>query len=88
MPTMLIATMHVLFQRALYEPRAQVGQFAPLLVIFVAGVLLLLLVATAAQHRRYSSQTQTKLCPGCGQSHPGFAQFCRRCGRKLEKTKE
>jgi hypothetical protein len=86
MQSMLIATLHILFQRALYQPRIPATNFA-LLVIFVAGVLLLLLVATAAQHRRYSSQTQTKLCPGCGQSHPGFAQFCRRCGRKLERTK-
>jgi ribosomal protein L40E len=52
-------------------------------IIFVAAVLLFLLIATASQHRRYSSQTQQKLCRGCGASHPGFAVFCRRCGRKL-----
>ena len=53
------------------------------LPILVAAVLLFLLIATAAQHRRYSSQTQQRLCKGCGQSHPNYAVFCRRCGRKL-----
>ena len=57
-------------------------------VLIVITVLLFLVITTAAQHRRYSAQTQNKLCPGCGQGHPGFAAFCRRCGRKLEKAKE
>ncbi|HEY7089838.1 MAG TPA: hypothetical protein VH518_17200 [Tepidisphaeraceae bacterium] len=57
--------------------------FGPFFIVFVAAVLLFLLIATASQHRRYSSQTQTKLCRGCGASHPGFAAFCRRCGRRL-----
>jgi predicted amidophosphoribosyltransferase len=63
-------------------------QFLGFLVVLVAAVLLFLLITTAAQHRRHSAQTQTRICPGCGQSHPGHAAFCRRCGRKLEKTKE
>jgi hypothetical protein len=24
-----------------------------------------------------------KVCRNCGASHPGFAQFCRRCGQRL-----
>ena len=66
--------------------RTRVGrsmEFPPFFIIFVAAVLLFLLIATASQHRRYSSQTQNKLCRGCGASHPGYAAFCRRCGRKL-----
>lgn len=55
----------------------------PMFVVLVAVVLLLLLIATAAQHRRYSSHTQQRLCSGCGASHPGYAVYCRRCGRKL-----
>lgn len=54
------------------------------------GVLLILimmvfavLIATAAQHRRHSMQTAQKLCRSCGTNHPGFAQFCRRCGMRL-----
>jgi ribosomal protein L40E len=53
------------------------------LIIAAVLILLFLLVATATQHRRYSSQTQQKLCRGCGAGHPNFAAFCRRCGRKL-----
>ena len=55
----------------------------PFFIVIVALVLLFLLVATASQHRRYLSQTQNRLCRGCGASHPNFATFCRRCGRKL-----
>jgi len=57
--------------------------FGPFFIVFVAAVLLFLLIATASQHRRYLSQTQSKLCKGCGANHPNFATFCRRCGRKL-----
>jgi ribosomal protein L40E len=55
----------------------------PFFIVLVAAALLFLLIATASQHRRYLSQTQTRLCRGCGASHPNFATFCRRCGRKL-----
>jgi ribosomal protein L40E len=55
----------------------------PFFIIFVAAVLLFLLIVTASQHKRLTSQTQSKLCRGCGASHPNFATFCRRCGRRL-----
>ena len=55
----------------------------PFFVILVIAVLVFLLVATASQHRRHSSQTDQRLCRGCGASHPRYAQFCRRCGRRL-----
>ena len=58
-------------------------EFPQFLIVLLAAVLLFLLIATASQHRRYSAQTQQKLCRGCGASHPNFASFCRRCGRKL-----
>jgi ribosomal protein L40E len=57
--------------------------FGPFFILFVAAVLLFLLIATASQHRRYSAHTQNKLCRGCGAGHPGYAAFCRRCGRRL-----
>jgi ribosomal protein L40E len=57
--------------------------FPPFFVVLVIAVLVLLLVATASQHRRHSSQTDQRLCRGCGASHPRYAQFCRRCGRRL-----
>jgi ribosomal protein L40E len=54
-----------------------------LLLLLTVAVVILLLVATAVQHRRHSAQTDQKLCRGCGTAHPAFAQFCRRCGRRL-----
>ncbi|HVT90770.1 MAG TPA: hypothetical protein VHD56_18090 [Tepidisphaeraceae bacterium] len=58
-------------------------EFPQFFVVMAIAVMVFLIVTTAAQHRRYSSQTQQRLCRGCGASHPSFAQFCRRCGRKL-----
>jgi ribosomal protein L40E len=52
-------------------------------VFLVLAVLMFLIFTTATQHRRYSAMTQQKLCRGCGAAHPGYASFCRRCGRKL-----
>lgn len=57
--------------------------FPSFLFLFIGAVLVFLLIATASQNRRYSSQTQQRVCRGCGQSHPNFAVFCRRCGRKI-----
>lgn len=56
-------------------------------IIFVLILLLafLAVVVTALQHRRHSALTNQRLCRGCGQSHPPFAFFCRRCGRKLDE---
>jgi predicted amidophosphoribosyltransferase len=63
-------------------------EFPAFFLVFVAAVLLFLLIATASQHRGYSARTQTRLCSGCGQSHPPFAEFCRRCGRKLDPARK
>lgn len=54
-----------------------------LLVILLVAVAVLLLVITAMQSRRHTRLTNSKLCPGCGTTHPGFADYCRTCGRKL-----
>ena len=52
-------------------------------VVLVIAIVCFVLIATASQHRRHTSQTDVRLCRGCGAGHPAFAQFCRRCGRKL-----
>jgi ribosomal protein L40E len=52
-------------------------------ILIVAVVLLFLLIKTASMHRRYTSDTDRRLCRGCGASHPAFAAFCRRCGKRL-----
>jgi ribosomal protein L40E len=57
--------------------------FPPFVILVLLAVAVFLIVTTATQHRRYSSMTQQKLCRGCGAAHPGYAAFCRRCGRKL-----
>jgi len=52
--------------------------------IFVIGaIVLVLLWTTAKQHRRHSEQTDQRLCRSCGAAHPPFAEYCRRCGKKL-----
>jgi ribosomal protein L40E len=55
----------------------------PVVIVVVAIVLLILLMRTASMHKRHSLGTDQRLCRGCGTSHPSFAVFCRRCGRKL-----
>jgi ribosomal protein L40E len=57
---------------------------SPFFLVVILGVVVFLLVTTASQHRRYSNMTQQKLCRGCGAAHPGYAAFCRRCGRRLD----
>jgi hypothetical protein len=48
-----------------------------------AAVLVVLLIVTAARHRRHAGATEQRLCRACAQPHPPFARFCRRCGRAL-----
>ena len=50
---------------------------------FVVLVVTVLLVVTASQHRRHASETNPRVCRGCGTPHPPFARFCRRCGRAI-----
>jgi predicted amidophosphoribosyltransferase len=48
------------------------------LLLLVLAVTLVLIVAPG----RRGGEGQ-RVCRNCGASHPPFAQFCRRCGRKL-----
>lgn len=57
------------------------GWFTLLALLIVLAVTLL--IVTAIQSRRHARNTNSKLCPGCGTTHPGFAEYCRTCGRKL-----
>ena len=54
----------------------------PLPMILMA-IVVAVVIKTAKTNRGYMRETQQRLCRGCGVSHPGFADFCRRCGRKL-----
>ncbi|HSV12675.1 MAG TPA: zinc-ribbon domain-containing protein [Tepidisphaeraceae bacterium] len=52
--------------------------------LFIALAIIFRIVAgTARNHRRHALQTDARICRSCGQSHPAFAQFCRRCGTRL-----
>lgn len=51
------------------------------LVLLAIGLILLLI--TAYQHRRHARRTDVRTCAGCGTGNPGFAEYCRHCGRKV-----
>jgi len=57
--------------------------FPVFLIVMFVFLVVILLIVTAQQHRRHSSATELRLCSSCGASHPPFAEFCRRCGKKL-----
>ncbi|HEY8666609.1 MAG TPA: zinc-ribbon domain-containing protein [Tepidisphaeraceae bacterium] len=52
-------------------------------VAFLMIFIVILLIATANKNRHYVQHTEPRICRSCGQSHPPFAAFCRRCGTRL-----
>lgn len=54
------------------------GRFIIILVIVAVA---LLLIFKSGGGRRAMGMTRT--CRECGAAHPGFAKFCRRCGKRL-----
>jgi hypothetical protein len=51
---------------------------------FIAAVLAVAFLMTAAQNRRPGpDDSRPRLCRACALSHPPFAHYCRRCGRRL-----
>ena len=57
-------------------------ELPPMFIVLVVVVLVFVLVRLLSGSRRISRGEQ-RLCRACGASHPGFARFCRRCGREL-----
>jgi hypothetical protein len=55
------------------------GRFILLLVI--VAIALLLIFKSGGGAGRAAHVTRT--CRECGATHPGFARFCRRCGKRL-----
>jgi len=55
----------------------------PFVFILVAFLLLIVVMRAATANKRNSLGADQRLCRGCGTSHPSFAAFCRRCGRRL-----
>ncbi|HEX4796966.1 MAG TPA: hypothetical protein VH370_24460 [Humisphaera sp.] len=52
----------------------------PVFFLIVLAVLLLMAITTGRAQRFSGRQ---RLCGSCGAAHPPFAQYCRRCGKKL-----
>ena len=38
---------------------------------------------TAEDHRHHARSTDRKRCTHCRVEHPGFAVYCRQCGRRF-----
>jgi len=55
------------------------GTFVMLVVIVVVVILLM----TTASGGGKPGQRAQRGCPHCGAVHPHFAQFCRRCGKRM-----
>jgi predicted amidophosphoribosyltransferase len=53
-----------------------------LFVLVVAIMLVAFLLRTLISNRK-STNESTRECRACGATQPGFAKFCRRCGRAL-----
>ena len=51
--------------------------------VLAAGLLVSGLLATAARGSRQAEAAAPRTCRPCALSHPPFAHYCRRCGRKL-----
>ena len=52
-----------------------------ILILVIVGVALLLIFRGGGAAGRALHMTRT--CRDCGATHPGFAKFCRRCGKRL-----
>ena len=70
-------------QERLMDILAQVGgvdaKFT--LILVIVAVALLLIFKGGGGAARAAHMTRT--CRDCGATHPGFAKFCRRCGKRL-----
>ena len=53
------------------------------LIAFAIILLFVMIRAGSARQRRELSAAHDKVCDACGSGHPPFAQFCRKCGKKL-----
>jgi ribosomal protein L40E len=69
--------------QSLLQIEVRTASSLPVWVILFLAITAALILYTMLQHRRHMRNTSTKLCTGCGTSHPGFAKFCRHCGKHL-----
>ena len=48
--------------------------------VFIVTVVVIILVAVLAGKQQ---RLGVRNCKSCGETHPEFARFCRRCGHRL-----
>jgi hypothetical protein len=56
-------------------------ELPPLFIVLVLAVVMFIVVS--AMSGRRPARGAMRICRACGASHPGFARFCRKCGRQL-----
>ena len=69
-----------LLAQVVAQPVGLDGKFI-IIVVIVAVALLLIFKGGGSSAARAMQMTRT--CRDCGATHPGFAKFCRRCGKRL-----
>ena len=60
-------------------PPVMDGKFILIVVIVVVALVLIFRSSGGAARAMHMTRT----CRDCGATHPGFAKFCRRCGKRL-----
>jgi predicted amidophosphoribosyltransferase len=57
----------------------------PLLVALAIAALVVILASSSSANRKRQivHDQRPHACPGCGTVHPGYANYCRRCGARL-----
>ena len=66
---------------ACQEAAVDLMELPPMFIFLVVMVVIVLIASVRASSRNRRAGQQ--MCRACGATHPGFARFCRRCGREL-----
>ena len=56
----------------------------PLLIALAVAALVVILASSSSKKRPTMTAERAHTCRGCGTVHPGYANFCRRCGQRLD----
>ena len=52
--------------------------------LVVVTLVVAAFVVSVAVGKRNAARSRGMMCWTCGATHPPFAQFCRRCGKRLQ----
>lgn len=55
-----------------------------LLISLAVAALVVILASSSSKKKPASHEQRAHTCRGCGTVHPGYANFCRRCGQRLD----